>query len=94
MKTKKTWWNTQLKANFRVLGKQLGKDMKVAASRIAELSSTEILSLLEGATLSVSFEGNEFNSVDITSESVVIQRSEKENLKVLNEGDLTIAPGP
>jgi isoleucyl-tRNA synthetase len=83
-----------VKANFRVLGNQLGKDMKAAASRIAELSSTEILSLLEGATLSVSFEGNEFNSVDITSESVVIQRSEKENLKVLNEGDLTIALDP
>jgi isoleucyl-tRNA synthetase len=83
-----------VKANFRVLGKQLGKDMKAAASRIAELSSTEILSLLEGATLSVSFEGAQFNSVDITSESVVIQRSEKENLKVLNEGNLTIALDP
>ncbi|QEN07002.1 isoleucine--tRNA ligase [Oceanispirochaeta crateris] len=83
-----------VKANFRVLGKQLGKDMKAAASKIAELSSTEILSLLEGATLSVSFDGAQFNSVDITSESVVIQRSEKENLKVLNEGNLTIALDP
>ncbi|MDC7234653.1 MAG: isoleucine--tRNA ligase [Spirochaetales bacterium] len=83
-----------VKANFRVLGKQLGKDMKAAAGRIAELSSEEILSLLEGATLSIEFEGSEHNSIDITSESVVIQRSEKENLKVLNEGDLTIALDP
>ncbi len=83
-----------VKANFRVLGKQLGKDMKAAAGRIAELSSTEIISLLEGATLSVEFDGAEHKSIDITSESVVIQRSEKENLKVLNEGDLTIALDP
>ncbi|MDC7239678.1 MAG: isoleucine--tRNA ligase [Spirochaetales bacterium] len=83
-----------VKANFRVLGKQLGKDMKAAAGRIQELSSEEILSLLEGATLSVEFEGAEHSSIDITSESVVINRSEKENLKVLNEGDLTIALDP
>jgi len=83
-----------VKANFRILGKQLGRDMKAAAGRIAELSSTEILSLLEGATLSVGFEGAEHSSIDITQESVVIQRSEKENLKVLNEGALTVALDP
>jgi len=83
-----------VKANFRVLGKELGKDMKAAASRIAELSSSEILSLLEGAVLNVEFEGSDHSSIDITADSVVIQRSEKENLKVLNEGDLTIALDP
>ncbi len=83
-----------VKANFRVLGKELGKDMKAAAARIAELKSSEILSLLEGATLNLEFEGQEHSSVDITKDSVVIQRSEKENLKVHNEGDLTIALDP
>ncbi len=83
-----------VKANFRVLGKQLGKDMKAAAAKIAELSSSEILSLMEGNTLTVDFEGAEHNSIEITQESVVVNRSEKENLKVLNEGALTVALDP
>ena len=83
-----------VKANFRVLGKQLGKDMKAAASRIAELSSAEIISLMDGTTLTVDFDGSEYKSVEITRESVVINRSEKENLKVLNEGALTVALDP
>ena len=32
--------------------------------------------------------------VDITIESVLVQRQEKENLKVLNEGSLTVALDP
>ena len=83
-----------VKANFRVLGKQLGKDMKAAAAKIAELSSGEIISLMDGNTLTVDFEGTQHSSVEITQESVVINRSEKENLKVLNEGALTVALDP
>ncbi len=83
-----------VKANFRVLGKQLGKDMKAAAAKIEELSSSEIISLMDGNTLTVDFEGSQHNSIEITEESVVINRSEKENLKVLNEGALTVALDP
>ena len=83
-----------VKANFRVLGKQLGKDMKAAAAKIAELSSSEILSLMEGNALTVDFDGTEHTSIEITQESVVVNRSEKENLKVLNEGALTVALDP
>jgi len=83
-----------LKANFRVLGKQLGKDMKAAAAKIAELSSAEIISLMDGNTLAVDFNGAVHKSVEITRDSVVINRSEKENLKVLNEGALTVALDP
>lgn len=82
------------KANFKVLGKVLGKDMKAAAARIQQLSTDEIISLLGGATLSIEFEGQDKTSIDITEESVVIQRQEKENLKVLNEGSLTVALDP
>ncbi len=83
-----------VKPNFKVLGKTLGKDMKLVAQRISELSSDEILSLLEGNTLSLSFEGKERNSIDLIKGSVVVQRQEKEGLKVLNEGKLTIALDP
>jgi isoleucyl-tRNA synthetase len=82
------------KANFKILGKVLGKDMKTAAARIEELSTREIQSLLAGAVLSVEFAGEEHTSVDIDAGSVVIQRNERENLKVLNEGSLTLAIDP
>ena len=77
----------QAKANFRVLGKILGKSMKKGAAKIEGLSMDEIKSLLDGATLSIEIDGTGY---DITSESIVVQRNEKENLKVLNEGSLTI----
>ena len=77
----------QAKANFRVLGKELGKDMKVAAERIEALSQSEILGLLEGATLAVEIAGR---TVDLTTEKVDVRRLEKANLKVTNEGTLTV----
>ncbi|MDR2757997.1 MAG: isoleucine--tRNA ligase [Spirochaetaceae bacterium] len=78
----------EAKANFRILGKELGKDMKAAADRIAALSQLEIQGLLEGATLSIEVSGR---SVEITAEKVDIRRIEKANLRVLNEGTLTVA---
>jgi isoleucyl-tRNA synthetase len=81
----------QAKPNYRVLGKQLGKDMKAAAKKIESLSMREIQSLLEGATLSIELDNK---VLELTKESVVIQRNEKENLKVLNEGSLTVALDP
>ena len=77
------------KANFRVLGKELGKDMKFAAEKIAALGQKEIQSILEGATVSI--ELAEGRKVDINSEKLDIRRLEKANLKVLNEGTLTVA---
>ena len=38
------------KANFRVLGKILGKDMKAAAARIEALAAAEIRAFLDGGT--------------------------------------------
>jgi isoleucyl-tRNA synthetase len=76
------------KANFRVLGKELGKDMKAAAEKIELFTEREISSLLEGATLEIEVAGK---SVEITKDKLDIRRSEKEGLKVLNEGSLTVA---
>ncbi|GHV85294.1 isoleucine--tRNA ligase [Spirochaetia bacterium] len=77
----------EAKANFRVLGKELGKDMKAAAARIETLSQTEIQGLLEGATLSIDAGDR---AVEITADKLDIRRIEKANLKVLNEGTLTV----
>ena len=79
------------KANFKVLGRRLGKDMKAAAARIEELSPREIQSILEGNTLYVDLPHLQ---LELSSESVLVQRFEKENLKVLNEGALTVALDP
>jgi isoleucyl-tRNA synthetase len=76
------------KANFRVLGKELGKDMKAAAEKIEKFSGHEIASLLEGAILEIEVAGK---AVEITADKVDIRRAEREGLKVLNEGSLTLA---
>jgi isoleucyl-tRNA synthetase len=77
----------EARANFRVLGKELGKDMKAAAERIAAFSQAEIQGLLDGAVLSIDAADR---SVEITAEKLDIRRIEKANLKVLNEGTLTV----
>lgn len=79
----------QAKANFKVLGRELGPNMKNAAAAIATLSSTEIQSILDGSTLSIEVEG--YGALELNEERITVQRHEKENLKVLNEGVLTIA---
>jgi isoleucyl-tRNA synthetase len=77
----------QAKANFRVLGKELGKNMKAAAACIEALSQTEIQGMLEGATLSIDVAGK---AVELTREKLDIRRLEKASLRVLNEGTLTV----
>ncbi len=76
------------KPNYKILGKQLGKDMRLAAQKIEALNTREIQSLLEGAVLSIDLNGK---ILDLTRDNVVIQRLEKKNLKVINEGSLTVA---
>jgi isoleucyl-tRNA synthetase len=78
----------QAKANFRVLGKELGKDMKAAADRIERLTGRQIASLLEGSVLEIEVAGR---PVELTKDKLDIRRIEKESLKVLNEGTLTVA---
>jgi isoleucyl-tRNA synthetase len=82
----------EVKANFRVLGKELGKDMKAAAARIEALNQTEIQGILEGAALSLDIETGDggVRTVVITADKLDIRRNEKANLRVLNEGTLTV----
>lgn len=75
------------KANFKVLGSKLGKSMKEVAALIQVLDGDKIESILEGKPLKLKYSEGE---IDITEADLVIQRSEKEHVKVLNEGDLTV----
>lgn len=76
------------KANFKVLGKKLGPKMKTAAAEILKLSGSDIAKVVDGEKIKVSVDGEE---IELDSESLVVERKEKENLKVLNEGTLTVA---
>ena len=76
------------KPNYRVLGPELGSDIKAAAKQIAALTGAEIQSLLDGNTLHLEINGK---PLELDSDRVEVQRFEKENLKVLNEDSLTVA---
>ena len=75
------------KANFRVLGKQLGGKMKLAAAEIVKLTNDQIASMLNGQKLTVKVDGEE---VELNEENTIIERKEKEDLKIINEGTLTV----
>ncbi|HEY9054967.1 MAG TPA: isoleucine--tRNA ligase [Rectinemataceae bacterium] len=76
------------KANFRVLGKILGKDMKEAAALIEKLEPSAIASIVSGGKAEITVGGKK---VQLDSDSVEVRRTEKPGLKVLNEGSLTLA---
>ncbi|MCL2043371.1 MAG: isoleucine--tRNA ligase [Treponema sp.] len=82
----------EVKANFRILGKELGKDMKTAAAKIEALDQKEIQGLLAGASLSLdipSYDGS-LRTFEITADKLDVRRNEKANLRILNEGTLTV----
>jgi isoleucyl-tRNA synthetase len=82
----------EVKANFRVLGKELGKDMKAAAARIESRSHTEIQGIIEGASLSLDIRSADDSvlSFTVTADKLDIRRIEKANLRIINEGTLTV----
>ncbi len=75
------------KANFRNLGKELGPKMKAAAAVIAALSNDQISDILGGKSVSIDVEGQK---VELNTDKIIVERTEKEDLKVLNEGTITI----
>ena len=77
------------KANFRVLGPRLGKNMNAVAGQIARLGFEEIQSLREGNALALELEGAE--PFALAADDILIQRKEKEGMAVANEGDITVA---
>ena len=75
------------KANFKALGSRLGKNMKEVAAIIQTFTNDDIASILDGKAKSVTYSAG---SIDITSDDLAVNRSEKENVKVLNEGSSTV----
>ena len=75
------------KANFKALGSRLGKNMKEVASIIQTFSSDEIARILDGEPKTIEYSAG---SIEITGSDLAVNRSERENVKVLNEGNLTV----
>jgi isoleucyl-tRNA synthetase len=77
------------KANFRKLGRELGKDMKLAAQAIEKLDASVISQLRMGGTSELELENGRV--ITLTEEDIELRRSEREGLAVANEGDITVA---
>jgi isoleucyl-tRNA synthetase len=77
----------EARANFRVLGKELGKDMKAAAEEIARLPAAAISRLLDDQPIVIEVAEK---TITLTKDKLDIRRIEKARLKVLNEGSLTV----
>ncbi len=75
------------KANFRNLGKELGSKMKAAAAIIQTLSTEQIENIIVGNLVVIDVDGQK---VELNSEKVIVERFEKDDLKVLNDGTLTV----
>ena len=79
----------EAKANFRIMGKELGKNMKYAAEKIALFNQEDIKKILLGGSLSISLDTGE--TIEINAEKLDIRRIEKAKLRVINEGTITVA---
>lgn len=75
------------KANFKALGSRLGKNMKEVAAMIQLFDSAEIASILDGNARTLQYSAGE---IQLTAGDLAVQRSEKEHVKVLNEGNITV----
>ncbi|WKC58367.1 isoleucine--tRNA ligase [Borrelia sp. P9F1] len=75
------------KANFKELGSKLAKDMKAVSSKIMKLTNDDILQIIKGNTHTIKIESNTYG---ITIKDIILERKEKENLRVINEDSITI----
>ena len=75
------------KANFRSLGKELGAKMKAAAAKIAALKNQAIADIISGKRVTIDVDGQ---PVALDAEKIIVERTEKEDLKIVNDGTLTV----
>jgi isoleucyl-tRNA synthetase len=72
------------KANFKTLGRKMGKNMKAVAAQIQALTASQVASLQSGETLTLP-EG------EVSSEDIIIQRAVQEGLVVEANELFTVA---
>ncbi len=79
------------KPNYPLLGKHLGKAIRVAAKMIAEMDSDAIHAILSGGTHRL--EDSQFpdGALIVDRDAIVVERVEKEGLFIMNDRSLTAA---
>lgn len=77
------------KADFKTLGKRLGKSMKEAAAQIAAFDSDTISALLNGKTAPVTLSSGE--TAEISKADIVVVRQEKDGICAATESGITVA---
>jgi len=77
------------KANFKVLGSRFGKDMKLAAAKIAALTGPEIGKLVSGGKLEIALPDGRVETIG--ADDLVIRRDEKPGMVAASENGVTIA---
>jgi len=76
------------KANFKVLGKQLGPKMKAAAAAVAQLDNEQLAAIMDGGSVAIDLDGESF---EVTEEHVLFERTPREGLAVASEGSVVVA---
>ncbi|MCB9320713.1 MAG: isoleucine--tRNA ligase [Lewinellaceae bacterium] len=76
------------KANFKTLGKQLGKAMKEGASRIEEMTQQEIQQMEKEGSISITLSSGTYT---LSSEDVVITSEDIPGWQVVSDRELTLA---
>jgi len=77
-----------IKANFRVLGKKVGKQMKVVAAAINQMTGEDIALLEKSGAYAMTINDEEFA---ITLEDVIIATEDIPGWKVASDGEITVA---
>ena len=83
----KQFVSLKAKPNFRVLGKKVGKLMKVAQTAIDAFDVKQLSALMKGESVSIHLDGEE---VILTPEDVQVERIVREGLAAANDGLMTI----
>ena len=79
--------DVSVKADFRKLGPKVGAKMKTVAAAIAGLSSAQAAALAANREVALEAAGE---TVALTADDVVVQRSPKAGLVVASEGDVIV----
>jgi isoleucyl-tRNA synthetase len=80
--------NLSAKANFKVLGSKLGKNMKVIADQIQKFKAEDIVLLESGESINLELNDETFN---IVFGDIIVQRSQKEGMVAESKDGLTVA---
>lgn len=75
------------KANFKELGKKLGKNMKTVSIEISKLKNEDIIKIINGISHEIKVDNTKYY---LSLNDIILEREEKDNLKVINEESITI----